>query len=242
MRNIALILFVLINFSCQMRSERGKVIDRMISAIESEMPMDINGIIWTDLINEDDTKSVHIYDVPNDKLEYFSKNISKEKIMLGLKSIPEKGGYKTTMENDIIKVFRYYNNDKLLKEIEILPSEWEGNLNNNSDDFQSVLTITSQKINDMCPMVVDKDTRLDNTVVLSNKKIQYNYTMINNIAEDFDADYLEIEFVPNLINQVKTNPGLELFRQNNVTFSYYYQDKNGKFILNTIIKPEMYNK
>ena len=223
-----------------MRSERGKVIDGMISAVESEIPMDINGLIWTDLINEDDIRSVHVYDVPNNKLEYFRENISKEKIILGLKSIPEKGGYKTTMDNEIIKVFRYYNNDKLLKEIEILPNEWEGQLNNTTDDFQSVLTITSQKINDMCPIVVDKDTRLDNTVVLSNKKIQYNYTMINHLAEDFDADYLDIEFVPNLINQVKTNPGLELFRENDVTFSYYYQDKKGKFILNTIITPDMY--
>ena len=64
--------------------------------------------------------------------------------------------------------------------------------------------------------------------------------MINHLAEDFDADYLDIEFVPNLINQVKTNPGLELFRENDVTFSYYYQDKKGKFILNTIITPNMY--
>ena len=225
-----------------MRSERGKVIDRMISAIESEIPMDINGLIWTDLINEDDIRSVHVYDVPNNKLEYFKENISKEKIILGLKSIPEKGGYKTTMDNEIIKVFRYYNNDKLLKEIEILPNEWEGKLNNNSDDFQSVLTVTSQEINDMCPIIVDKDTRLDNTVVLSNRKIQYNYTMVNHLAEDFDADYLDIEFVPNLINQVKTNPGLQLFRENDVTFSYYYQDKEGKFILNPIITPKMYNK
>jgi hypothetical protein len=33
-----------------MRSERGKVIDRMITDVESEIPMDINGLIWTDLI------------------------------------------------------------------------------------------------------------------------------------------------------------------------------------------------
>ena len=114
------------------------------------------------------------------------------------------------------------------------------NLINVPEDFQSVLTITSQKINQKCPMVVDKNTQLDNTVVLSNKKIQYNYTLINNLAEDFDNDYLNNEFTPSLILQVKTNPGLKLFRDNDVTFSYYYQDKNGKFVLNTIITPEMY--
>ena len=114
--------------------------------------------------------------------------------------------------------------------------------NNKPENFQQVLIATSQKINEMCPMVVDKDTRLDNTVVLSNKKIQYNYTIINNVAEDFDSEYLNNEFVPNLITQVKTNPGLKLFRENDVTFSYYYQDKNGKFILNTVITPEMYKE
>ena len=114
--------------------------------------------------------------------------------------------------------------------------------NNKPENFQQVLIATSQKINEMCPMVVDKDTRLDNTVVLSNKKIQYNYTIINNVAEDFDSEYLNNEFVPNLITQVKTNPGLKLFRENDVIFSYYYQDKNGKFILNTVITPEMYKE
>ena len=117
-----------------------------------------------------------------------------------------------------------------------------GESNNKPENFQQVLIATSQKINEMCPMVVDKDTRLDNTVVLSNKKIQYNYTIINNVVEDFDSDYLNNEFVPNLITQVKTNPGLKLFRENDVTFSYYYQDKNGKFILNTVITPVMYKE
>ena len=101
--------------------------------------------------------------------------------------------------------------------------------NNKPENFQQVLIATSQKINEMCPMVVDKDTRLDNTVVLSNKKIQYNYTIINNVAEDFDSEYLNNEFVPNLITQVKTNPGLKLFRENDVTFSYYYKIKQKRY-------------
>ena len=75
-----------------------------------------------------------------------------------------------------------------------------------------------------------------------NKTVLYNYTIINNLVDDFTDEYLENEFGPILINQVRTNPGLSSWRENNVTFKYHYSDKNGVSIKQYTITPEMYNQ
>ncbi len=106
--------------------------------------------------------------------------------------------------------------------------------------FIDFLYKVSAEINKKCPMVVDKDTRLDNTLVLSNKTIQYNYTLVNLEKEETDIEVLEKEFIPLLLKDVKTNPGLKIFRDRDVTLSYYYKDKNGDFILNFKATPELY--
>ena len=109
-------------------------------------------------------------------------------------------------------------------------------------DFDAMLRITAEKINERCPMMVDKNTRMDNVAALSNKTVLYNYTMINNLVDDFTDEYFENEFGPILINQVKTNPGLSSWRENNVTFKYHYSDKDGVSIKQYTITPEMYTQ
>lgn len=107
-------------------------------------------------------------------------------------------------------------------------------------ELEILLFKASTEINKKCPAVIDEDTRLDNTVVLSNRTVQYNYTMVNYEVENMDLKLIKEQFTPILLNQTKTNPGLKLFRDNNVTISYYYKDKNGKFILNYKATPELY--
>ena len=106
--------------------------------------------------------------------------------------------------------------------------------------FSEFLHEISMEINKKCPMVVDKDTRLDNTVVLSNNTIHYNYTMVNLEKENIDLKALEKNYTPILLENVKTNPGLKTFRDRNVTLSYYYKDKNGNFLLSYKATPELY--
>lgn len=89
-------------------------------------------------------------------------------------------------------------------------------------------------------MVIDSDTRLDNTIVLSQNTLQYNYTWVNMEKRTTDIDYIEKNFAPIVIENVKTNPGLKMFRDRNVTLSYYYKDKNGKFVYLLKITPKMY--
>ena len=48
-----------------------------------------------------------------------------------------------------------------------------------NDDWGVVLGKLSDEINKTCPKMIDKETRLDNSVALSNRTIQYNYTLLN---------------------------------------------------------------
>jgi hypothetical protein len=127
------------------------------------------------------------------------------------------------------------------------------NSNNTKDNIRSIesnkfkskiissfLHKASQEINKMCPMFVDKDTRLDNTIVLTDKTIQYNYTLVNLTKKSLNVDDLKQKFIPFLLKGARTNPGLKLFRDRKVTLSYYYRDKNGEFIFDYKITPNLY--
>ena len=109
-----------------------------------------------------------------------------------------------------------------------------------STDIVSLLKLSAQEINKMCPMTIDEDTQLDNVVVLSNKTIQYNYTFVNWELEDLDLQAIESDFFPLLLNRTKTNPGLKSFRDNNVTVNYYYADMDGKFVALYEVTPQLY--
>jgi hypothetical protein len=109
-----------------------------------------------------------------------------------------------------------------------------------STDIESLLKLSAQEINKMCPMTIDEDTQLDNVVVLSNKTIQYNYTFVNWELEDLDLQAIESDFFPLLLNRTKTNPGLKSFRDNNVTVNYYYADMDGKFVALYEVTPQLY--
>ncbi|MBT6747113.1 MAG: zinc ribbon domain-containing protein, partial [Flavobacteriales bacterium] len=48
-----------------------------------------------------------------------------------------------------------------------------------SPSYDKVLMETASELNKSCPMMVDSDTRLDNTIALPDNIFQYNYTLVN---------------------------------------------------------------
>ncbi|PKQ44592.1 hypothetical protein [Confluentibacter flavum] len=123
-----------------------------------------------------------------------------------------------------------------IKQIESSQSEDKINQESFSDYLQKVSDDTNKK----CPMTVDENTRLDNTLVLSGNTIQYNYTLVNFEKGSVDIDLIEKEFTNIILNDVRTNPGLKIFRDKNITMSYYYKDMNGDFVYNYKVTPDLY--
>jgi hypothetical protein len=109
------------------------------------------------------------------------------------------------------------------------------------DEFvNKQLVSASSEVNKLCPVMVDSETRLDNTVALPENVFQYNYTLINMAKDDIDVEQLKTTVEPAIINNVKTNPDVKTFRDNNITMAYYYYDKNNLFLFKIIVKPEQY--
>jgi len=106
--------------------------------------------------------------------------------------------------------------------------------------FDKVMMEAASELNKSCPIMVDQDTRLDNTVALPNNIFQYNYTLINLEKVEVDVDTARKYLEPGIINTVRTNPDLQIYRDNETTLKYNYKDKNGEFIFEVEVTPDLY--
>ncbi|MFV5686791.1 zinc-ribbon domain-containing protein [Flavobacterium sp. GB2R13] len=98
----------------------------------------------------------------------------------------------------------------------------------------------ANEINKTCPMNIDEYTTLKNVVALPNKTVQYNYILVGITKAEVKLDTVKRYVFPGVLQNVKTNPAMKFFRENKVTLNYYYSDKNGEYVTEYIVKPEMY--
>ena len=116
----------------------------------------------------------------------------------------------------------------------------------NSDgriDYNKLLQEAANETNKGCPMMADKETRFDNcSFSKSDYVFRYNYTLVNQTKSNIDIKYLTNYITPILINAARTNPNMKDFLKSNVTLCYYYNDKNGDFLMQIFITPEQYTK
>ena len=106
--------------------------------------------------------------------------------------------------------------------------------------FDKTLMNIASEMNKTCPIMVDSETRLDNTIALPDKVIQYNYTLINLVKDSVNIDNAKNVLKPNILNVVKNNPQMKTLRDYKTTFNYYYKDKNGLFLLLISVTPDEY--
>ncbi|WP_319227900.1 zinc ribbon domain-containing protein [Draconibacterium orientale] len=108
--------------------------------------------------------------------------------------------------------------------------------------FDKVLMKTASELNEACPFMVDAETRLDNAAAMPDNTFQYNYSLMTLVKDSIDISSFEAYLIPQITNNIKTNPDMELFRVNQVTMNYKYVDKNGVFITKISVGPEKYNE
>jgi hypothetical protein len=106
--------------------------------------------------------------------------------------------------------------------------------------IDKVLTETANQVNKSCPVIIDKETRLDGVLALPDHIFQYNYTLVNKGKSEVNADTLKAYLEPRIVNNTKTNPDLKGFRDNKTTLVYNYSDKNGVFIFKITVTPDLY--
>ena len=96
--------------------------------------------------------------------------------------------------------------------------------------YDQVMMQAASEINKSCPIMVDQETRLDNTIALPENVFQYNYTLVNMEKATTNIAELENYLKPTLINSVKTSPNMKINRDNKTTMGYFYKDTNGDFV------------
>jgi len=103
-----------------------------------------------------------------------------------------------------------------------------------------VLMKTASELNVSCPVMVDRETRLDNMIALPANVFQYNYTLISVDKEFVDTIEAKKILEPTITNTIRTSPDLKYFRDNEVTMRYYYKDKDGNYLFAISVTPEQY--
>ncbi len=106
--------------------------------------------------------------------------------------------------------------------------------------YEKVLMEMANELNKNCPMMLDAETRLDNTIALPGNIFQYNYSLINIDKEALNIDELKAYLEQQIVNTAKTNPDMKIFRDNKTTLRYSYKDKSGIFILTIEVTPDKY--
>ncbi|NLN95809.1 MAG: hypothetical protein GX128_06545 [Bacteroidales bacterium] len=106
--------------------------------------------------------------------------------------------------------------------------------------FDKQMIQIASELNKSCPIMVDAETQLDNTVALPDNTFQYNYTLVSMERATLDISELENYLQPIILNNIKTNPDLKTFRDNDVIMAYNYKDKNGEHLFKLTFKPEIY--
>lgn len=106
--------------------------------------------------------------------------------------------------------------------------------------FDTLMMQAASELNKTCPITLDEYTRLDNAVALPDHSFQYNYTLTTLDRLEVNVDSIRKYVEPGLIENVRTNPDLKIYRDNKTTMIYNYRDKHGEFVVKFSVTPDMY--
>jgi hypothetical protein len=88
--------------------------------------------------------------------------------------------------------------------------------------------------------MLDNWTRLDKCVATGGAGFEYHLTILQIAITD--TTNFKSQLKPRLLQVLKTNPSLKIFRDNDVTVKYIYNDKDGKYIFSETVSPREYKQ
>lgn len=109
-----------------------------------------------------------------------------------------------------------------------------------SGSVESQLQSAAKETNRDCPIMRDQWTRLDSCSVQAANTFKYYFTILQIVVTD--TTNLKSQIKLQIIETVKTHPSTRIFRDNNVTLVYRYNDEKGKYLFTIVATPEEYKK
>ena len=95
-------------------------------------------------------------------------------------------------------------------------------------------------LNKSTPIMLDQYTRFEEALVMEGNKFRYRYTVLNTSNPDSLVEHGLESLKENIGKEFSSNPDLRIFKENNVTIEYVYNDENGRTIRSLQIVPEDY--
>ena len=107
-------------------------------------------------------------------------------------------------------------------------------------DIGSELENIALELNKQLPMRIDEYTRLDSTATKGKSSFIYYYALFDLEKSEVNLDTVNKYIRPRIIEDVKNSPELRYFRDNKVTLEYKYFDKEGVYVMEISVTPELY--
>ena len=107
-------------------------------------------------------------------------------------------------------------------------------------NLESELINVAKELNKQTPVQVDQYSRLDSVSAIGKTNFRYHYTLFNLNKTDVNLDTVNKYIRTGLIENVKNNPSLKIYRDNKITLDYKYYDKKGEFVTEISVTPDLY--
>ena len=106
--------------------------------------------------------------------------------------------------------------------------------------FEDIMHEPTIMLNKTGMQMIDRETRFDSGMVLSNKTFQYNYTLINHDSSSLNIAGFKKDIYPILLDRLKSDSNFQILRINEAKIVYNYKDKNGKTLFKLVFTPAQY--
>ncbi|MFV0378824.1 MAG: hypothetical protein ACK5JD_16160 [Mangrovibacterium sp.] len=107
-------------------------------------------------------------------------------------------------------------------------------------DMEKELKKVVLEVNKNVPMAVDEYTQLDSASSIGKANLTYYFSLFDLDKSEVNLDTVNKYLRPSIIENVKNNPDVKILRDNNITLDYLYYDKNGVFVLEISVGPDLY--
>ena len=104
----------------------------------------------------------------------------------------------------------------------------------------NTLASATELINDRCPEMVDPETRLDSVSLSQENQLIYYYTLPNKESRGINPSAFHAYLLTEIIENVRSNPDLRMYRDSSITFIFNYRGRNGGLITEFPLGPEIY--
>ena len=105
-----------------------------------------------------------------------------------------------------------------------------------------MLMKAASEMNTICPFMIDSITRLDNTIAIAQKTLQYNYTLgfLKDDVDDVALDVMKNDIESRAINHARTHPDMSELRNRNAFIKHSYKDAVGNYLFTITVTPKQY--